>query len=78
VSLLGAVVLAEMSDLTFVTAFLALAPAAVTEMVLVAKFMGLDAETVAAFHVMRIMIVSTTVLWVYRIYLKLGRFSNEP
>lgn len=75
VSLSGAVLLVAVSDLTFVTAFLSMAPAAVTEMVLVAKFMGLDAETVAAFHVMRILIVSTTVLWVYRIYLKLGRFS---
>ncbi|MBS0125014.1 AbrB family transcriptional regulator [Thetidibacter halocola] len=77
-SLVGAVLLVAMSELTFVTAFLSMAPAAVTEMVLVAKFMGLDAETVAAFHVMRILIVSTSVLWVYRLYLRLGRFSNEP
>jgi len=76
VSLSGAVMLVAVSDLTFVTAFLSMAPAAVTEMVLVAKFMGLEAETVAAFHVMRILIVNITVLWIYRIYLRLGRFSD--
>jgi membrane AbrB-like protein len=75
-SLLGAMLLVAVSDLTFVTAFLSMAPAAVTEMVLVAKFMGLEAETVAAFHVMRILIVNTTVLWVFRMYLKLGRTSD--
>lgn len=67
---LGAVVLANLSGLPFSTAFLSLAPAAVTEMVLVAKVLHLDAETVAAFHVMRIFIVSTTVLVVFRVYSK--------
>ena len=75
-SLLGAMLLVAVSDLTFITAFLSMAPAAVTEMVLVAKFMGLEAETVAAFHVMRILIVNTTVLWVFHLYLKLGRSSD--
>jgi membrane AbrB-like protein len=77
-AVLGAGLLVAITDLPFVTAFLSLAPAAVTEMVLVANFMGLDAETVAAFHVMRIVLVSTTVLWVYRLYLKLGSFADEP
>ena len=71
---LGAVVLADIADLPFSTAFLSLAPAAVTEMVLVAKLMNLDAETVAAFHVMRIMIVSTTILLMFRVY---NRFKGD-
>ncbi|WP_296643615.1 AbrB family transcriptional regulator [Roseinatronobacter sp.] len=77
-ALLGAVMLSSVSELSFLTAFLSLVPASVAEMVLIAKFMNLDAEIIATFHVMRILVVSTTLLWVYRIYLKLGRFSNEP
>ena len=73
---LGAVVLASVAGLPFSTAFLSLAPAAVTEMVLVAKLMGLDAATVAAFHVMRIAIVSTTILLVYRLYSQLNGDRN--
>ena len=67
-ALLGALVMSGLSDLPFITAFLALAPAAVTEMVLVAKVMNLDAETVAAFHVMRILIVSSSILLIFRLY----------
>jgi len=67
-ALLGAFAMSGLSSLPFTTAFLALAPAAVTEMVLVAKVMSLDAETVAAFHVMRILIVSSTILLVFRVY----------
>jgi len=77
-ALLGAAMLSSVSELSFLTAFLSLVPASVAEMVLIAKFMNLDAEIIATFHVMRILVVSTTLLWVYRIYLKLGRFSNEP
>lgn len=75
---LGALVMSSMSSLPFTTAFLALAPAAVTEMVLIAKVMNLDAETVAAFHVMRILIVSSTILLVFRIYNVLRRVRSEP
>ncbi|MFN3661342.1 AbrB family transcriptional regulator [Yoonia sp.] len=64
----GAWVMSGLSALPFTTAFLALAPAAVTEMVLTAKVMNLDAETVAAFHVMRILIVSSTILLIFRLY----------
>lgn len=67
-AILGAWVMSGWSDLPFTTAFLALAPAAVTEMVLIAKVMNLDAETVAAFHVMRILIVSSSILLIFRIY----------
>lgn len=70
---LGGAALSAYAAIPFSTAFLALAPAAVTEMVLVAKVLNLDAEVVAAFHVMRIVIVSTTVLWVFRLYCLLGR-----
>ncbi|THD84686.1 AbrB family transcriptional regulator [Aliigemmobacter aestuarii] len=69
----GAVGLSHLGDMPFSTAFLSLAPAAVTEMVLIAKVMHLDAETVAAFHVMRIVIVATTVLGVFKLYCALGR-----
>ena len=64
----GAEVLALATGLPRTTAFLALAPAAVTEMVLTAKAMHLDAEIVTAFHVMRIVLVCSTVLAVYRLY----------
>lgn len=64
----GAEILALATGLPLTTAFLALAPAAVTEMVLTAKAMQLDAEIVTAFHVMRIFLVCSTVLAVYRLY----------
>lgn len=73
---LGASVLSAVAGMPFSTAFLALAPAAVTEMVLVAKLMNLDAETVAAFHVMRIIIVSLTILLVFRMYTYLNGGRN--
>jgi membrane AbrB-like protein len=68
---LGALALAGMTGLPVSTAFLALAPAAVTEMVITAKVMHLDAEIVTAFHVMRIAIVCSTVLLVFKLYTQL-------
>lgn len=65
---LGAVVLSGATGLPLTTAFLALAPAAVTEMVITAQVMHLDAEIVSAFHIMRIAIVCSTVLLVFRVY----------
>jgi uncharacterized protein len=65
---LGAYVLTAATGLPVTTSFLALAPAAVTEMVITAKVMHLDAEIVTAFHVMRIAIVCSTVLLVFRFY----------
>jgi membrane AbrB-like protein len=56
-AMLGAFVMAGVTSLPITTSFLALAPAAVTEMVITAKVMHLDAETVTAFHIMRIAIV---------------------
>lgn len=64
----GSFVLAGATELPLTTAFLSLAPAAVTEMVITANVMHLDAEIVTAFHVMRIAIVCSTVLLVFRFY----------
>lgn len=67
----GAFALQAGTGLPYSTSFLSLAPAAVTEMVLTAKLMNLDAEIVSAFHIMRIAIVSSTVLIVFRFYMKM-------
>lgn len=64
----GSFALTALTGLPFTTSFLSLAPAAVTEMVITAKVMHLDAEIVTAFHIMRIAIVCSTVLLVYRFY----------
>jgi uncharacterized protein len=68
---LGALVLSATTGLPFTTSFLSLAPAAVTEMVLTAQVMHLEAEVVTAFHVLRIAVVSSTVLLVFRLYTRL-------
>lgn len=70
---LGAIVLSTTTSLSLATAFLALAPAAVTEMVITAKTMHLDPEVIAGFHVMRIFIVCATSVLVFRLYLRIGR-----
>lgn len=70
---LGSLGLSNATGLAFTTSFLALAPAAVTEMVLTAQAMHLEAEIVTAFHVMRIAVVSSTVLVVFRIYNRMRR-----
>ena len=76
----GAGAMAAVTSLPVTTAFLALAPAAVTEMVITATAMHLDAEIVTAFHVMRIFIVCSTILVVYRVYQRLqgGARGSEP
>lgn len=68
----GAVVLAATTSLSVATSFLALAPAAVTEMVITAKTMHLDPEIITGFHIMRIFIVCATALLVYRLYDRIG------
>jgi membrane AbrB-like protein len=68
---IGAFVLAGLSGLPFSTSFLALAPAAVTEMVITAQAMNIDAQIVTAFHVMRIAVVSSTILLVFALFRKL-------
>lgn len=72
----GSFGLSALTDLPVTTSFLALAPAAVTEMVLTAQVMNLDAEIVTAFHVMRIAVVSSTVLLVFKLYLKLRGINH--
>ena len=75
---IGAVAMAGLTELPVSTAFLALAPAAVTEMVITAKAMHLDAEVVTAFHVMRIFLVCSTVLLVFRVHDKLTGEAHGP
>lgn len=74
----GAVVLAAATGLPYSTSFLSLAPAAVTEMVLTAKLMNLDAEIVSAFHIVRIAIVSSSVLAVFRLYVRMTGGTHGP
>jgi len=64
----GALLLSMATGLSVSTAFLALAPAAMTEMVLTAKAMQLDVEIVTAFHVVRIFLVCSTILIFFRVY----------
>ena len=64
----GCFVLAAATGMPVTTAFLSLAPAAVTEMVITANVMHLDAEIITAFHIMRIAIVCSTVLLVFKFY----------
>jgi uncharacterized protein len=73
----GALALSGATGLAFTTSFLSLAPAAVTEMVLTAQAMHLEAEIETAFHVMRIAIVSSTILIVFRCYNRL-RGTHGP
>ncbi|ETX13299.1 ammonia monooxygenase [Roseivivax halodurans JCM 10272] len=64
----GSWLLSVATGLSRTTSFLALAPAAMTEMVLTARAMHLDAEIVTAFHVLRILVVCSTILLVFRIF----------
>lgn len=65
---LGAEFLSLATGLPLTTSFLALAPAAITEMVLTAKAMHADAELVTAFHIVRIAVIASTILIVFRVY----------
>ncbi len=65
---LGAKLLSLATGLPLTTSFLSLAPAAITEMVLTAKAMHADAELVTAFHIVRIAVISSTILVVFRVY----------
>lgn len=64
-AMLVAWVVVALSDLSFTTAVLAVAPAGITEMVLTATAMHLDAATVTAFQIMRIAVVMTTIQLAY-------------
>ena len=71
-SVIGAAALAATTDLSFATSFLAVAPAGITEMVLTARIMHLDTATVTAFQVMRILLINTSILIVYRLFERLS------
>jgi uncharacterized protein len=71
-SVAGAAVLSATTRLSFATSFLAIAPAGVTEMVLTARIMHLDAATVTAFQVMRILLINTSILIVYGLFERLS------
>jgi membrane AbrB-like protein len=58
----GAFLLSSFTGLSFATSLLAVAPAGITEMVLTATAMHLDPTGVTAFHLMRIAIITTTIL----------------
>lgn len=70
---LGAWVLSQFTGLPFATSFLAVAPAAVTEMVITAKAMNIDAQTVTAFHVMRIAVITSTIYLTFSLFERLER-----
>lgn len=72
-AMLVAWLLSTTTDLPFTTAVLAVSPAGVTEMVLTATAMHLDAETVTAFQIMRIAVVMTTIPFTFAAYEALAR-----
>lgn len=65
--------LSAATGLSFATSLLAVAPAGITEMVLTATAMHLDAATVTAFQIMRIAVVMTTILFALRAFEGLSR-----
>lgn len=69
----GGTALAAATGLPFAVAFLALAPAGITEMVLTAKIMRLDATVVTAFQFVRIALIALTVLPLFRLYAQIAR-----
>jgi membrane AbrB-like protein len=64
----GGAVLSAATGLPFAVSFLSLAPAGITEMVLTAKIMRLDATVVTAFQIVRIALIAATVMVMFRIY----------
>jgi uncharacterized protein len=64
----GAFLLSSFTGLSFATSLLAVAPAGITEMVLTATAMHLDPTGVTAFHLMRIAIITTTILATLRAF----------
>ncbi|HET6468927.1 MAG TPA: AbrB family transcriptional regulator [Geminicoccaceae bacterium] len=70
---LAAAVLAAWAAIPFATAFLAVAPAGVTEMVITANAMHLDATVVTAFHVMRIAVIAGTIGVTFAIFERISR-----
>ncbi len=65
---LGAEMIVALSEVPFATAFLAVAPAGIAEMVLTAKLLHLDAVTVTAFHLLRIVLVTSGIHVLFNLY----------
>jgi membrane AbrB-like protein len=72
----GGALLAATTGLPFAAAFLAVAPAGITEMVLTAKIMRLDATAVTAFQIVRIAVIAATILPMFRLYAMIARRVN--
>jgi membrane AbrB-like protein len=69
----GGAVLAAATGIPFAAGFLAVAPAGITEMVLTAKIMRLDATVVTAFQIVRIAVIAATIVPTFRLYLAIAR-----
>jgi uncharacterized protein len=74
---LGAEVIAALSEVPFATAFLAIAPAGVAEMVLTAKLLHLDAVIVTAFHLLRIVLVTSGIHLLFNLYERIIRRLDQ-
>lgn len=72
----GGALLAAATGLPFAAAFLAVAPAGITEMVLTAKIMRLDATAVTAFQIVRIAVIAATIIPMFRLYAVIARRVN--
>lgn len=71
-----ALLVCRITGLPFTTGILCIAPAGVTEMVLTATAMHLDAATVTGFQIMRIAVVMTTIPLVFRLFAFLSGLSG--
>ena len=73
----GALALSASTGLGLSTAFLAVAPAGMPEMVITSRVMNLDTGTVTAFHITRILVVCMTLSLVYQAYQYLSRVLHS-
>lgn len=74
----GAVALSAATGLDFATSVLAVAPAGITEMVLTATALHLDVTAVTAFQLMRIAIVTTTIVAALTLFERLTPWLAKP
>ncbi|WP_374367877.1 AbrB family transcriptional regulator [Dongia sp.] len=69
----GAALLASLTDVSFETSFLSLAPGGVTEMVLTASILHLDVPVISAFHLVRILLLTSFSLVLFRVFEAMSR-----
>ena len=69
-SALLAIIIAELSDISWRTLVLGSAPGSVTEMALTAKFLHDDVALITAFHLMRIFLILPNVPWMVKLIKK--------